>query len=186
VTRHGERATPACAALPDPGERVRRYTTLRFPPRRHVPGGDRRPRRAPPERVPADWPAASWRRLEPWLYGVDLFNRFYFWEAHEAWESLWITAERETLAALALQGLIQIAAALLKVHAARPTSAFRLSAAGMAKLRHVAAAAPILFGLDLNDAAARFAAYFAPLAEGRLPPLDASVPVLRLGEPAST
>jgi len=41
--------------------------------------------------------------------GVDLFNRGLYWEAHEAWEELWLTLEDEPK--LFVQGLIQVAAA---------------------------------------------------------------------------
>jgi predicted metal-dependent hydrolase len=43
---------------------------------------------------------------------VDLFNHAFWWEAHEAWEGLWAGAEGTQR--LFLQGLIQLAAALLK------------------------------------------------------------------------
>ena len=49
------------------------------------------------------------------LYGVDLYNHGYLWEAHEAWEGLWHQAKRDALQAEFLQGLIQCAAAALKV-----------------------------------------------------------------------
>ena len=81
--------------------------------------------------------------LDDWLYGVDLFNRFYFWEAHEAWEGLWAVAERHGAPSLLLQGLIQIAAALLKTHMGALAGACSLSAEGLAKLRRAAASQPI-------------------------------------------
>ena len=30
----------------------------------------------------------DWRACGDYLYGVDLFNHGYYWEAHEAWEGL--------------------------------------------------------------------------------------------------
>jgi predicted metal-dependent hydrolase len=41
--------------------------------------------------------------------GADLFNRGLYWEAHEAWEELWLRLEDEPR--LFVQGLIQVAAA---------------------------------------------------------------------------
>ena len=41
--------------------------------------------------------------------GADLFNRGLYWEAHEAWEELWLTLDDEPK--LFVQGLIQVAAA---------------------------------------------------------------------------
>tara|TARA_R110002096_G_scaffold433887_4_gene653885 strand:+ start:25424 stop:25933 length:510 start_codon:yes stop_codon:yes gene_type:complete len=47
-------------------------------------------------------------------FGVDLFNNQFYWEAHEAWERLWLRARPESAARHVLQGLIQSAAAMLK------------------------------------------------------------------------
>ncbi len=41
--------------------------------------------------------------------GASLFNRGLYWEAHEAWEELWLRLEDEPK--LFVQGLIQVAAA---------------------------------------------------------------------------
>jgi predicted metal-dependent hydrolase len=48
----------------------------------------------------------------PWealARGADLFNQGLYWEAHEAWEELWLALEDEER--LFVQGLIQVAAA---------------------------------------------------------------------------
>jgi hypothetical protein len=83
-----------------------------------------------------------------------------------------------------LQGLIQIAAALLKVHLGSADGAAALSHEGTDRLRRVAAVEPVLLGLDLSAAVADFHTYFRPLAERTLPPLDASVPLLLLADRA--
>src|SRR5438552_13723799 len=44
--------------------------------------------------------------------GAELFNRGLYWEAHEAWEELWLELEDEPK--LFVQGLIQLAAAYHK------------------------------------------------------------------------
>ena len=78
--------------IPDPGGRVRRYSRRPLPAYRYVPrlhphpvrdarghshrGGLKLTRHGP-------WSADEWRTLDDWLYGVDLFNRFYFWEAQD-------------------------------------------------------------------------------------------------------
>ena len=31
----------------------------------------------------------QWHLCRPYLYGIDLFNDGYYWEAHEVWEGLW-------------------------------------------------------------------------------------------------
>jgi len=55
------------------------------------------------------------------LYGFDLFNRGYYWEAHEAWEGLWHSHGRESREGRLLKGLIALAAAGLKLAQANPT-----------------------------------------------------------------
>src|SRR5437762_2797351 len=84
--------------LPDPGARgVPRYASSPLPAYRYVPGRHPHPLRDPlghsyaasAQAVPAAWQLQDWPQLDAWLFGVDLFNAFYFWEAHEAWESLW-------------------------------------------------------------------------------------------------
>ncbi len=176
--------------LPDPGERgVSRYSQRLLPAYRYVPGLHPHPVRDPRghsyEPVPtlnrhAPWGVEEWRTLDDWLYGIDLFNRFYFWEAHEAWEGLWAAVGRDTAPALLLQGLIQIAAALLKTHMGVFPGARTLSAEGLDKLGRAAALEPVLLGLDLQQTAAAFASYFAPLARGSLPDLGPQVPLLQL------
>jgi hypothetical protein len=61
--------------------------------------------------LPRDWSLCA-----AYIEGVDLFNRAYFWEAHEAWEALWHAVGHDTLVGRYLQGLIQASAALLKQH----------------------------------------------------------------------
>ena len=93
-----------------------------FPPYTYVPGRSPHPvsdpaghshgaHRPPPEPLEA----AQWRSCRPYLYGVDLFNHGYYWEAHEVWEGLWNAAGREGVTADFLKGLIQLAAAGVKV-----------------------------------------------------------------------
>ena len=55
-----------------------------------------------------------------------------------------------------------------------------LSTAGLARLRHAAAMAPRLLGLDLGTVADEFERYFAPLQHEELPRIGAAVPLLRL------
>jgi hypothetical protein len=125
--------------------------------------------------MPAEWPL-----LDDWLYGVDLFNRFYFWEAHEAWEALWASAPKGSSQRLLLQGLIQSAAALLKTHMGVLAGARVLSSEGLAKLREVGTSNAMLLGLDIAATERAFAQYWQPLESGRLPAIDSAVPLLRL------
>ena len=93
-----------------------------------VPGGPfphpNRNRRAhgldcPP--LPALPPTAdNWPRCLPYLYGIDLFNHGYYWEAHEVWEALWAQQGRLGPTADFLKGLIKLAAAAVKARAGEP------------------------------------------------------------------
>lgn len=116
---------------------------------------------------------------------MDLYNAFYFWEAHEAWEALWAVHPRGSVPALLLQGLIQVTAALLKIHLGALDGAARLSSEGLDKLRRVARAAPRLLGLDVAETTQQLERYFRPLHERTLPPLDSTVPVLELSTEAT-
>jgi len=76
-----------------------------------------------------------WRDCAPYQRGIDLFNHGYYWEAHEAWESVWHAAGRHGSTADFLKGLIALAAAGYKAlegqpegvrrHAARARKLFR-------------------------------------------------------------
>ena len=97
-----------------------RWSARPLPPYRHRPGETPHPTRDPgghgrerDDPPLSDWSPASWRSLEPWLWGVDLFNHGYWWEAHEAWEELWHVAGRSGERARFVQALIHLAAACL-------------------------------------------------------------------------
>jgi hypothetical protein len=182
--------------IPDPGDRgVRRYSQRPLPAYRYVPGLHPHPIRDPRghsyEPVltltrHAPWTIDEWRTLDDWLYGVDLFNRFYFWEAHEAWEGLWAAAERDSAPWLLLQGMIQSAAALLKVHMGVALGARTLSGEGLDKLHRAAGMQRGLLGLDLDATAHGFAQYFSPLGRNDLPWIGPNVPVLELTDKTTT
>jgi predicted metal-dependent hydrolase len=176
--------------LADPGERgLPRYSRKPLPPYRYVRGVHPHPTRDPrghsyieatshERHLP--WHPDEWRTVSDWLYGVDLFHRFYFWEAHEAWEGLWTVMPRESAPALLLQGLIQIAAALLKLHGGQLHGMRILSESGLHKLQQVAAIHPLLLGLDIPETMQEFASYFARLRSSPSPRLTPEVPILRL------
>lgn len=128
----------------------------------------------------APWEESAWRTVAEWLFGVDLFNAFFFWEAHESWEGLWAAKPRHSVPARMLQGLIQVAAALLKIHLGSLAGAAALSRDGLEKIADTADIRPRLLGLDLRATIIHFTHYFRPLTQRTLPPLDASVPLLLL------
>jgi hypothetical protein len=77
----------------------------------------------------------DWSSSAEYLRGIALFNAGYYWEAHEAWESLWHAHGRTGPTADVLKGLIKLAAAGVKVrqrqrhgvvtHARRAAAMFR-------------------------------------------------------------
>ena len=114
-----------------------------FPPYRHLPGVTPHPIRDPlghsfgiEEEIDENPLLPDmWQQNEAYLYGVDLYNFSYWWEAHEAWEGLWHQAE-DTYR-LFLQGLIQLSASLIKYHMRMLRPLRTLSTAGRDKLRQV-------------------------------------------------
>jgi len=123
-------------------------------------------------------PQEAWRESSEYRYGIDLFNRGYYWEAHEAWEAVWRGCERQSAAAEFLKGLIKLAAAGVKAREGRPEG-----------VRRHAARAAELFALvqsRLDPATARyfglsFADLLAAAAQAKeaatLPDATADVPV---------
>jgi len=178
---------PVQTEIRAPRRTLPRYCPERsFPPYRFVPGVQPHPRRDPaghshaaPEAPRRDWDPDAWASLTDWLWGVDLFNAFFFWEAHEAWERLWIVKPRRSRVARFLQGLIQIAASLLKIHLHSPTAAQSLARAGLEKVQSIVTGATLL-GLEPSRLLVEFRTYFRPLEAASLPQLDTSVPWLRL------
>jgi hypothetical protein len=160
-----------------------------FPPYQYVPGVNPHPVRdarghsrgaSPPTPACGSFETAAWRELTDWPWGVDLFNAFFFWEAHEAWERLWVVQPRQSAPAFVLQGMIQLAAGLLKLRIRSVSAADRLATAGLQKLTRAATTVPSSFGLNLDRTISDFRSYLRPLAERTAPPLDESVPMLVL------
>ena len=111
----------------------RRYSDRAFPAYKHVPGRTPHPTRDPaghsfdgPAPDLPDLNHGDWRKCEPYLYGIDLFNAGYWWEAHEVLEGLWHAAGIGTPAAHVLQAIIQCAAAQLKASTDHAVGARRL------------------------------------------------------------
>jgi len=146
-----------------------RYAAQRpFPDYAFLPGRDAHPTRDPrghsysdqPE-APADYFAPErWAENEDYLFGVDLYNHGYLWEAHEAWEGLWHQAKHDELQAQLLQGLIQCAAASLKIPMEQPVGLAKLSENGTARLEKVARATQARYmGVDLWEFITEFRSF---------------------------
>ncbi len=128
--------------MTDDPDAAPRYTDRPFPGYRFRPGHTPHPTRDPQGHSYGSHPPSverfepsEWRRCQEYLYGVDLFNHGYWWEAHEAWEAVWLAAGRDTGLGQFVQGLIQAAASLLKHSLDQPTGAERLWAAAYGRLR---------------------------------------------------
>lgn len=116
-----------------PRERTMAVPLMRLPPYAYVPGHHPHPTRHPAGhsygRPHAEAPAldpAAWWACTPYVEGLALFDRGYYWEAHETWEGPWIASGRRGAVAELLRGLIALAAAGVKIRQARGQAAARL------------------------------------------------------------
>ena len=90
-----------------------------FPPYAYLPGRQPHPVRDPaghsyhvePMPVAAEASLGS----DVFLWGLDLFNHGYYWEAHEAWEGLWQVVDRGGPSRMLFKGLILLSAAGVKI-----------------------------------------------------------------------
>jgi hypothetical protein len=121
---------------------ARRYASRPLPRWRHLPGRTPRPVEAAPRVPPARFDPAAWWSCEDFRYGADLWNRRFFWEAHEAWETPWRAAGRGTSLGRFLQGLILLAAAAVKHEVGARGPARRLGARGARRLREARGVEP--------------------------------------------
>lgn len=153
-----------------------RYAPERgFSPYRFTPGVNPHPRRDPqghafgkPDEKPNYIPPERWKENGLYLHGVDLYHQGYLWESHEAWETLWHLTGKEDVEGQFLQGLIQNAAALLKVHQAQWDGARHLSGEAHRRLQFVVlSGASSFMGLNVKRFLRDLETYYAPLWKGR-------------------
>ena len=109
--------------------------------------------------------AEQWSSCQTYLAAIDLFNHGYYWESHEELERLWRGTGRRTETGVFLQGLIQVAAALLKRSTDERGSASRLAGKGCAKLRTIA---DVHLGISGPDLARVIEATLEGRARGRV------------------
>jgi len=109
------------AAVPTPP----RYVPHRpLPPYSYVPGRNPHPISDPQGHMHGAEEKTE-KESDDWLFGFDLFNHGYYWEAHEAWEQAWIAAGRKGEKADVLKGLIKLAAAGVKAREGKPAGVRR-------------------------------------------------------------
>jgi len=109
-----------------------RYGNQEFPPYSYVPGHAPHPISDPAghsygatHSTAEPLQPASWQDSSEYVFGVDLFNHGYYWEAHEAWEALWLAAGRQGGVAQFLKALIKLAAAGVKAREGNPRGVMR-------------------------------------------------------------
>lgn len=146
---------------------------LALPPYRYLPGRNLHPDEG-------HLPALG---NDAYLYGVDLYHAGFFFEAHEAWESLWLSLPKNDLKRTFLLGLIQNAAAQLKLTIGQPDPARLLSQRAMHYLELVRCHETPYMGLDLDQLVGDMLRHYEPLWQSprrTKPVLDVPVPQLHV------
>ena len=113
-----------------------------LPPYAYLPGKNPHPVRDPtghsyrvePIPVAAEASLGS----DAFLWGLDLFNHGYYWEAHEAWEGLWQVADRDGPLRMLFKGLILLSAAGVKIRERKNAAAARHAKRSAALFRQLA------------------------------------------------
>ena len=178
--------------LSDPA--LRHCPNRPFPAYAFVPGMHPHPKSDPqghsfgnePAKPPCDPEHPTFR--EEFLFGIDLFNAGFYWEAHEAWECLWIACGRRGHWATTLQGLIKLAAAGVKAREGNATGVSRHATRAVELLSEAAAEK---YGLDNRDEISQFAKQLSesplvdttPSTTGRVVFSLRLVPSITLAEP---
>lgn len=157
---------------PPPDPRFRRYCTRPFPAYRYVPtlnphpcadpaGHSYEPPGTPPHRPPL-LPPDRWEESHEYLFGADLYNFAYWWEAHETWESIWQSSDKAGPQGRFLQGLIQVSAAHLQRHVNNTEGAARLLERSAVHFQFAQDRVPETYmGLNLFDFRNRVQRYFS-------------------------
>ena len=152
-----------CREIRQPEHPPARYSGRPLPPYRYVPGlhphpvahadgHSHDPSGAHPAAGPLR-PPEEWRACDDYLFGADLYNQAYWWEAHEAWEGIWQQSDKRGPQGHFLQFLIQVAACHLQRHMGHEDGVERLRARAFGHLDQVLAGLPAgtsYMGLDLG------------------------------------
>ena len=112
-----------------------------LPPYAYLPGMNPHPVRDPaghsyhvePIPVAAEASLSS----DAFLWGLDLFNHGYYWEAHESWEGLWRVADRDGPPRMLFKGLILLSAAGVKIRERKHAAAARHAKRAVALFRQL-------------------------------------------------
>lgn len=162
--------------------KAERYTHRAFPAYRFVPGKHPHPIASPeghsyappgheePEVVYV--PSERWRESEDYLYGCDLYNHAYWWEAHEAWEGLWRLTPKGSAQRHFIQALIQVSAAHLKIVLERTRAAMDLRESSDGHFDRVVKeiGGERFMGIDVSDWRGRVCAYYELICDAASDP----------------
>ncbi|MGI9414317.1 MAG: DUF309 domain-containing protein [Hyphomicrobiales bacterium] len=157
-----------------------RYTDLPLPEWRCVPVHAAVPDSARLEPVTAGVPdrldAADAAVHSAFLFGIDLYNHGFFWEAHELWEPCWMALAPNSRERTGCRALIQGANACLKLRFGWRKAFFRLSGEVARLVRDAHAGQGDVLGIDLETWSQDFSVFAERLrAGGELDPgYDAS------------
>ena len=105
--------------------------------------------------------------------GIDLYNAGHYWNAHVAWEEVWLESERGLRGFY--QGLIQVSAAFVHVTRNRYPGGVKLLAEGIEKLEKYPAS---FMGVELGplvEGARRARETLIELGEARIGDFDRSL-----------
>lgn len=156
-----------------PPEHIPRYTDAPFPRYRFLPGKFPHPTSHPdghsyirpgePHPAVAYKSPDQWRESPDYLLGCDLYNHFYWWEAHETWEGLWQLTDKSGVQGRFLQALIQVSARHLKLYMNKPdgVESLGVTSAGHAQFVQQRLDRSVFMGLDFGAWFARASAYFS-------------------------
>jgi len=129
--------------------------------------------------IPAALDPRKWDESRTYLRAFQLFDHGYYWEAHEAWEQLWIAAGRQGPVGALLKGLIKLAAAGVKVRQGvhHQVPLFGARAAAHFRQAHQLCGQEQLAGLRFADLLA-FCAYLEREGAGLQGEVDLAVEVV--------
>ena len=96
-----------------------------LPPYTYVPGYAPHPISDPKGHMQGASLPETWSNRDHLLWGKRLFDHGYYWEAHEAWEHLWIELGRTSMDATLVKGLIKLAASGVKCREGNAAGATR-------------------------------------------------------------
>ena len=96
-----------------------------LPPYTYVPGHAPHPVSHPDGHLRGFELPDAWSQADHFEWGRRLFNNGFYWEAHEAWEHLWLELGRTSDEALIVKGLIKLAASGVKCRECNATGAVR-------------------------------------------------------------